>query len=68
MCTFSANLALDTATYERTNIYKTTQYNMSRTYLDITCAESGLESPPFSQNVEYGVKNKCLRIDLIRLD
>ena len=27
---------------------------MSITYLDVTCAESGLESPPFSQNVECG--------------
>ena len=48
MCTFSAKFAFDTtATYERTNRCKTT--NVSRTHLDITCAESGLESPPFSQ-------------------
>ena len=52
-CKFSAiNVAFDTATYERKNRCKTT--DMSRTYLDATGAESGLESPPLIlANVEY---------------
>ena len=45
-CKCSAKFAFATATYERTNRCKTT--DMSRTYLDVTCAESCLE-PPFSQ-------------------
>ena len=38
--------------------------SLSRTYLDITCVESGLESPPFSQmssmemNTKHTVKLK----------
>ena len=46
------NFAFDTATYERTNRCKAT--DMSITYLDVTCAESGLESPPFSQMSSMG--------------
>ena len=49
---FRQIFAFDTATRERTNRCKTTY--ISRTYLDVTCAESGLESPPFSQMSSMG--------------
>ena len=33
-------------------------WDMSRTYVDVTCAESGLESPPLSQMSSMEMKNQ----------
>ena len=51
ICTFSANFAFDTATYERTNIYKTR--DVVKTYLDVTY-EDLFWIAPILAKVEFG--------------
>ena len=61
-CTFSANVAFDTAKYERTNCCKTT--DMSITYLDATSAESGLE-PETARQTDVWLSILCASLYLV---
>ena len=51
MCTFSANVAFDTATYERTNRYKTR--DVVNTYLNVTFEDLFSNAPTLAK-IEFG--------------
>ena len=54
MCIFSANFAFDTATYQRTNRYKTRDVvNTYPSYLDVTFEDLFSNAPTLAK-IEFG--------------